>query len=131
MLANRRLTWIFIVTAAAPISLGGYRLAMQAIRSELSIGSVVGETLGVLILAMLVNWIVQLVISHRERGNGFAAGVVSMITVAIAALIYLPQGSLLITGVLLAGICQLFIATYVVTALKPKFAKAVVRKKRN
>lgn len=131
MLADRRAAWIFILTAAAPISLGGYRLAMQAIRSELSIGFVVGETLGILILAMLVNWIVRLVISSRESSNWFAAGVVSAMTIAIAALIYLPQGSLLITGALLAGICQLLIAAYVVTALKPKFAKAVVRKKRN
>lgn len=130
MPANRRAVWIFVVTVAASVSLGGYRVVSLSLRNEFSLGALIGEALGALILAILAGWAVQLVMQGKEVKNWIAAMVVSAVALAVAGLLYLPQGTTFLQAAILAGVCQLLMAAYAVTALRPKVATALVRRNR-
>jgi hypothetical protein len=122
--------WLYLAASMAPLALGGIRLALIAGRGEITLATIIGEALGVLILAILANWALQLAFPRAGKPNGLAAILVSAISLGVAALMLLPLTSSQMVCVAIVAASQLLTLGYAATALKPVLAKAA-KKKRN
>lgn len=124
MPSPRRVFWTHLVTAAVPVSLGVYRIAMLAMRKELSLEAILGEVLAMMIMAVLTNWAAQLWLDGNQAKRWLTAWAVSMVTLAVGGLLYLPKETSFYQIVTLVGLCQLLITAFVIAAWKPKLAAA-------
>lgn len=130
MPSPRRAFWTQLVTVAAPVSLGGYRIAILAMRNELSLEATLGELLAMIIMAVMANWAVQLWLDRSQAKRWIIAWGVSMATLAVAGLLYLPNETGFYPIILLAGLCQLLVAAFAIAALRPKLAAAMATRNR-
>jgi hypothetical protein len=120
---------LYRVGAIAPFIL----VALLAVNDDFTPVSCLGNLLSAFVLAILVNWTLQLTWPLSGKPNWLAAILLMAVTCATALLLLAPAASSLGVSVTLAAICQLLLIGYAATALKPalsNLSKSKLRSRR-
>jgi hypothetical protein len=121
-------TGLHLAAVLIPLTIGAARLSMLALLSELTLVALLGEVLGVLILAILANWTVQLAWPSSGISHRLAATLCALTTIGVAVLLTPPPALSTLTCAVLVIASQFLLLFYLVldraiAALKPAPAK--------